>query len=240
MNIFPAIDLYEGKAVRLYKGRYDELTVYNNDPLSVALDFEAAGAKYLHLVDLEGARDGGTPNLEVIKKIREGTSLFIEVGGGIRSLSVIKKYLSAGVNRVILGTAALTDRDMLKEALSLYGEKIAVGADVKDGNIAIKGWTERSDVSLDEFMLDMQSLGVKTVICTDISKDGAMIGTNRELYRELSERYEIDIIASGGVSSLDDVRALTEMQLYGAIIGKAYYTGAIKLPEAIATAEGEK
>ena len=194
----------------------------------------------MHLVDLEGARDGGTPNLEVIKKIREGTSLFIEVGGGIRSLSVIKKYLSAGVNRVILGTAALTDRDMLKEALSLYGEKIAVGADVKDGNIAIKGWTERSDVSLDEFMLDMQSLGVKTVICTDISKDGAMIGTNRELYRELSERYEIDIIASGGVSSLDDVRALTEMQLYGAIIGKAYYTGAIKLPEAIATAEGEK
>ena len=240
MNIFPAIDLYEGKAVRLYKGRYDELTVYNNDPLSVALDFETAGAKFLHLVDLEGARDGGTPNLEVIKRIREGTSLFIEVGGGIRSLSVIEKYLSAGVNRVILGTAALTDRDMLKEALSLYGEKIAVGADVKDGNIAIKGWTERSDVSLDEFMLDMQSLGVKTVICTDISKDGAMIGTNRELYRELSGKYDIDIIASGGVSSLDDVRALSEMQLYGAIIGKAYYTGAISLPEAIALAGGEK
>ena len=240
MNIFPAIDLYEGKAVRLYKGRYDELTVYNNDPLSVALDFEAAGAKYLHLVDLEGARDGGTPNLEVIKRIREGTSLFIEVGGGIRSLAVIEKYLSIGVSRVILGTAALTDRDMLKSALALYGERIAVGADVKDGNIAIKGWTERSDVSLDEFMSDMQSLGVKTVICTDISKDGAMIGTNRELYRSLSEKYDIDIIASGGVSSLDDVRALTEMKLYGAIIGKAYYTGAIKLPEAIATAEGEK
>lgn len=240
MNIFPAIDLYEGKAVRLYKGLYDALTVYNNDPLAVALDFEAAGAKFLHLVDLEGARDGGTPNLEVIKRIREGTSLFIEVGGGIRSLSVIEKYLSAGVNRVILGTAALTDRDMLKEALSLYGEKIAVGADVKDGNIAIKGWTERSDVSLDEFMLDMQSLGVKTVICTDISKDGAMIGTNRDLYRELSKRYDIDIIASGGVSSLDDVRALSEMQLYGAIIGKAYYTGAISLSEAIALAGGEK
>ena len=240
MNIFPAIDLYEGKAVRLYKGRYDELTVYNNDPLSVALDFEAAGAKYLHLVDLEGARDGGTPNLEVIKRIREGTSLFIEVGGGIRSLSVIEKYLSIGVSRVILGTAALTDRDMLKTALSLYGEKIAVGADLKDGNIAIKGWTERSDVSVDAFMADMQSLGVKTVICTDISKDGAMIGTNRELYRSLSEKYDIDIIASGGVSSLDDVKALSEMQLYGAIIGKAYYTGAIKLPEAIATAEGEK
>ena len=239
MNIFPAIDLYEGKAVRLYKGRYDELTVYNNDPLSVALDFEAAGAKFLHLVDLEGARDGGTPNLEVIKRIREGTSLFIEVGGGIRSLSVIEKYLSAGVNRVILGTAALTDRDMLKTALSLYGEKIAVGADVKAGNIAIKGWTERSDVSLDEFMLDMQSLGVKTVICTDISKDGAMIGTNRELYRELSKGYDINIIASGGVSSLDDIRALTEMQLYGAIIGKAYYTGAIRLTEAIALAGGE-
>lgn len=240
MNIFPAIDLYEGKAVRLYKGRYDELTVYNNDPLSVALDFEAAGAKYLHLVDLEGARDGGTPNLDVIKKIREGTSLFIEVGGGIRSLAVIEKYLSIGVSRVILGTAALTDRDMLKSALALYGERIAVGADVKDGNIAIKGWTERSDVSLDEFMSDMQSLGVKTVICTDISKDGAMKGTNRELYRTLSEKYDIDIIASGGVSSLDDVRALTEMKLYGAIIGKAYYTGAIRLTEAIALAGGNK
>lgn len=240
MNIFPAIDLYEGKAVRLYKGRYDELTVYNNDPLSVALDFEAAGAKYLHLVDLEGARDGGTPNLEVIKRICEGTSLFIEVGGGIRSLSVIEKYLSIGVGRVILGTAALTDRDMLKTALSLYGEKIAVGADLKDGNIAIKGWTERSDVSVDAFMADMQSLGVKTVICTDISKDGAMKGTNRELYKELSERYDVDIIASGGVSSLDDVRALTEMQLYGAIIGKAYYTGAIELTEAIRLAEGGK
>ena len=240
MNIFPAIDLYEGKAVRLYKGRYDELTVYNNDPLSVALDFEAAGAKYLHLVDLEGARDGGTPNLEVIKRIREGTSLFIEVGGGIRSLSVIEKYLSIGVGRVILGTAALTDRDMLKTALSLYGEKIAVGADLKDGNIAIKGWTERSDVSVDAFMADMQSLGVKTVICTDISKDGAMKGTNRELYKELSERYDVDIIASGGVSSLDDVRALSRMQLYGAIIGKAYYTGAIELAEAIRLAEGGK
>lgn len=239
MNIFPAIDLYEGKAVRLYKGLYNEVTVYNNDPLSVALDFEAEGAKYLHLVDLEGARDGGTPNLEVIKRIREGTSLFIEVGGGIRSLSVIEKYLSAGIGRVILGTAALTDRDMLKEALSLYGERIAVGADVKDGNIAIKGWTERSDVSLDEFMSDMQALGVKTVICTDISKDGAMIGTNRELYRELSGKYDIDIIASGGVSSLEDVRALTEMKLYGAIIGKAYYTGAIKLCEAIELAGGK-
>ena len=240
MNIFPAIDLYEGKAVRLYKGLYNELTVYNNDPLSVALDFEAAGAKYLHLVDLEGARDGGTPNLEVIKRIREGTSLFIEVGGGIRSLAVIEKYLSIGVSRVILGTAALTDRDMLKSALALYGERIAVGADVKDGNIAIKGWTERSDVSLDEFMSDMQSLGVKTVICTDISKDGAMKGTNRELYRTLSEKYDIDIIASGGVSSLDDVRALTEIKLYGAIIGKAYYTGAIRLTEAIALAGGNK
>lgn len=239
MNIFPAIDLYEGKAVRLYKGLYNEVTVYNNDPLSVALDFEAEGAKYLHLVDLEGARDGGTPNLEVIKRIREGTSLFIEVGGGIRSLSVIEKYLSAGIGRVILGTAALTDRDMLKEALSLYGERIAVGADVKDGNIAIKGWTERSDVSLDEFMSDMQALGVRTVICTDISKDGAMIGTNRELYRELSGKYDIDIIASGGVSSLEDVRALSEMKLYGAIIGKAYYTGAIKLREAIELAGGK-
>ena len=237
MKIFPAIDLYGGKAVRLYKGDYDKLTVYSDDPLSVARDFERLGAKFIHMVDLEGARDGGTPNLETVRSIVENTNLYVEIGGGIRSLEVIERYLSIGVGRVILGTAALLDGELLSEALSRFGERIAVGADVKDGNIAIKGWTERSEVTLDSFMSRMQSLGVRTVICTDISKDGAMMGTNRQLYRELSEKYSIDIIASGGVTDLEDVRALSDMRLYGAIIGKAYYVGSIRLDEAIAIAD---
>ena len=233
MRIFPAIDIIGGKAVRLFKGDYAAMTVYNDDPSAVARDFASAGAEYLHLVDLEGAKTGGTPNIETIKKIRAATTAFIELGGGIRSLEVVEKYLSAGVNRVILGTAAVTDPDFLREALSRYGEKIAVGVDIKDGKVAIKGWTESSDLDAIRFCSELVGLGVKTIICTDISKDGAMLGTNRELYRVLSEKFPIDIVASGGVSSLDDVRALAELGIYGAIIGKAYYTGAISLKEAI-------
>lgn len=239
MKIFPAIDLYGGKAVRLYKGNYDEMTVYSDNPLSVARDFEAAGAKHIHIVDLEGAKDGTTPNLSVVKSIAENTGLFVEIGGGIRSLDTLKRYLSAGVDRVILGTAAVTDEAFLKAAVSLYGEQVAVGADVKDGYIAIKGWTEKSNYTLDAFFAKMQTIGVKTVICTDISKDGAMSGTNREMYKSLSEKYTVNVIASGGVSSLEDVSALKDMKLYGAIIGKAYYTGAINLNEAIRIAEND-
>ncbi len=237
MNIFPAIDLYDKKAVRLFKGDYKQMTVYSDNPLAVAMDFERAGASFIHIVDLEGAKDGTTPNLSVVEAVAKGTSLFVEIGGGIRSLEVVKRYLDAGVGRVILGTAAVNDPEFLSEAVALYGEKIAVGADVKDGYIAIKGWTEKSEYTLDAFLEKMQGLGVRTVICTDISKDGAMMGTNRELYLALSEKYSIDIIASGGVSSLDDIRALAEMKLYGAIIGKAYYTGAIDLKEAITLAK---
>ena len=239
MKIFPAIDLYGGKAVRLYKGNYDEMTVYSDNPLSVARDFEAAGAKHIHIVDLEGAKDGTTPNLSVVKSIAENTGLFLEIGGGIRSLDTLERYLSAGVDRVILGTAAVTDEAFLKEAVSLYGEQVAVGADVKDGYIAIKGWTEKSNYTLDAFFAKMQTIGVKTVICTDISKDGAMSGTNREMYESLSGKYTVNVIASGGVSSLEDVSALKDMKLYGAIIGKAYYTGAINLNEAIRIAEND-
>ena len=233
MRIFPAIDLYGGNAVRLYKGLYTEMTVYSEDPAAVAEDFLSAGAEYIHIVDLEGAKDGTTPNLDTVKKIVERTGLFAEVGGGIRSMDVLERYFSAGVSRAILGTAAVNDEDFLLSALAKYGENIAVGADVKDGYIAIKGWTEQSPYTLDAFLDKMQSIGVKTVICTDISKDCAMIGTNREMYRALSEKYSIDIIASGGVSSLDDVTALRDMGVYGAIIGKAYYTGAIDLATAI-------
>ncbi len=233
MFIFPAIDLYDKKAVRLYKGDYQQMTVYSENPIEIARDFEAAGAKYIHMVDLEGARDGSTPNLEIVADMAQNTSLFVEIGGGIRNMATVEKYLSAGVSRVILGTAAVNNEEFLREAVAKHGERIAVGADVKDGYIAIKGWLEQSAYTLEAFMEKMQSIGVKTVICTDISKDGAMKGTNRELYRELSAKFSMDIVASGGVSTLEDVKALAAMNLYGAIIGKAYYTGAINLKEAI-------
>ena len=233
MKIFPAIDLYEGKAVRLLKGDYNAVTVYSENPLEIAKDFENSGATELHTVDLEGARDGGTPNIEIIKSFVENTNLNVEVGGGIRSMDTVKAYLDAGVTRVILGTAAVTDREFLQEAVDTYGDKIAVGADIKDGKVAIKGWVEKSEYNTFEFFEMLEEIGVSTVICTDISKDGAMQGTNRELYKDLSEKFSVNIIASGGVSSLDDVKALNEMNLFGAIIGKAYYTGAIKTNEAL-------
>ena len=233
MIIFPAIDLYEGKAVRLYKGDYQNMTVYSERPSEVALAFKAAGVKWIHVVDLEGAKDGTTPNLSTVERIVKESGLSVEIGGGIRSIGVLDKYFSVGVSRAILGTAAVTDEQFLKAALSKYGERIAVGADVKDGFICVKGWIEKTEYTLDAFFDKMQTLGVKTVICTDISKDGAMKGTNLSMYRELSEKYSIQIIASGGVSSMDDLLRLSEMNIYGAIIGKAYYVGAIDLKEAI-------
>lgn len=237
MYIFPAIDLYEGKAVRLYKGDYAQMTVYSDDPVSVARDFAAKGARFIHLVDLEGAKSGTTPNLETVRAIVQATDLFAEVGGGVRSMETIEAYLDAGVKRVILGTAAVTDEDFLYRATRAFGERIAVGADVKDGKIAIRGWTETSDLSPDAFCRRMQQLGVETVICTDVSKDGAMMGANHALYRMLCDEFDMQLIASGGVSSIEDVRRLSELGLYGAIIGKAYYTGAISLSEAIEVAQ---
>lgn len=232
MKLFPAIDLYEGKAVRLYKGDYTQMTVYSDDPASIATDFAASGATCIHIVDLEGAKSGTTPNFDTVCKIKATSGLFCEVGGGIRSMDVIDKYLSAGIDRVILGTAAVGNLDFVKSAVDKYGERIAVGADLKDGYVAVKGWIEKTDLSCEDFFRQMQDVGVKTVICTDISKDGAMMGTNLELYRTLSQKFSMQIVASGGVSSLEDVKHLSEMGLYGAIIGKAYYTGAINLKEA--------
>lgn len=237
MKIFPAIDLYEGKAVRLYKGDYNQITVYSDNPIEIAKDFESQGATELHTVDLEGARDGGTPNIGIIKSFVENTSLNVEVGGGIRSMDVVKAYLDAGVRRVILGTAAVTDEAFLLDAVKQYGDRIAVGADIKDGMVAIKGWVEKSQYTTFEFFEKLSKIGVSTVICTDISKDGAMQGTNRELYKELSAKFNVNIIASGGVSSLDDIRALSDMDMYGAIIGKAYYTGALKISDALEVAK---
>ena len=233
MLIFPAIDLYDGKAVRLYKGDYNNMTVYSDSPVSVALDFVKAGATCIHMVDLEGARDGTTPNLAIVREIAQKTPLFTEIGGGIRSMDTVRAYLDAGVDRVILGTAAVTDPAFLKAALAEYGERIAVGVDIKNGKVAIKGWLETAEDDALTFCEKMQALGVRTIISTDISKDGAMMGANHALYRTLSERLQLQIVASGGVSSLEDVKRLRAQNLYGAIIGKAYYTGAIKLSEAI-------
>ena len=237
MLIYPAIDLYEQQAVRLFKGDYAQKTVYSENPVEVARDFKAAGATHIHLVDLEGAKLGTTPNLSVIVNIKKETGLFTEVGGGIRSMETIDTYLSASIDRVILGTAAVTEEGFVERAVAKYGDKIAVGIDIKDGFVAIKGWTEKSQWDAFAFCEKMQKIGVKTMICTDISKDGAMQGTNRALYKQLSEKFSMQIIASGGVSSMEDVKALRQMELYGAIIGKAYYTGAINLKETIEVAK---
>ena len=233
MLIFPAIDLYEKKAVRLFKGDYENMTVYSENPIEIAQDFVNAGATHIHVVDLEGAKDGTTPNISVVRQIAAETDLFIEIGGGIRDMDTVDAYLSSGVSRVILGTAAVNDREFLTAAVKKYGDKIAVGADVKDGYIAIKGWLESSALTLDDFLQEMEKIGVKYIICTDISKDGAMRGTNLELYSQLSQKYSMNITASGGVSTLDDVKKLNELNLYGAIIGKAYYIGAIDLKDAL-------
>ncbi len=237
MNIFPAIDLFGGNAVRLYKGDYNQMTIYNPDPAAVAADFKAAGAEFIHMVDLEGAKTGETPNLETICRIKEQTGLFCQVGGGIRNMEVVDRYLNAGVDRVILGTAAVSDPEFAREAAEKWGKKIAIGADIKDGFVAIKGWTEKSNLTAQDFCLKMQSFGIGTVICTDISKDGAMQGTNHELYDQLSKELDMQIIASGGVSSMEDIIRLKNSGIYGAIIGKAYYTGAIDLQKAIEVAK---
>ncbi len=237
MIILPAIDLLGGEAVRLYKGDYERKTVYSSHPEEVAKAFRDAGAAYMHVVDLDGARTGATTNLSVIEKIVNESGIFVEVGGGIRTMEAIEGYLSIGVGRVILGTAAVTNRELLLEAVGKYGDKIAVGADLHDGYVAVNGWISKTEISADDFFSDMEKLGVSTIICTDISRDGAMKGTNLALYRELSLKYCVNIIASGGVSSLDDVKALRAMSIYGAIIGKAYYTGAIDLKEALEAAK---
>ncbi|MBO4939471.1 MAG: 1-(5-phosphoribosyl)-5-[(5-phosphoribosylamino)methylideneamino]imidazole-4-carboxamide isomerase [Clostridia bacterium] len=237
MKIFPAIDLYDQKAVRLYKGDYAQMTVYSDDPVAIAKEFERQGATCIHVVDLEGAKNGTPAHLNVVENIAKQTNLFMETGGGIRNLQTVEAYLSRGASRVILGTSAVTDEAFLKEALDKYGEKIAVGADIADGKIAIKGWKEKSEYTADDFLRKMQNLGVKTIICTDISKDGAMRGTNLALYKEIGEKYDLNVIASGGVSNIEDVKALAEMGTYGAIIGKAYYIGAIDLAQAIEVAK---
>ncbi len=236
MLIFPAIDLYEKKAVRLLRGDYAKMTVYSENPSLVAKDFKEKGAEWVHLVDLEGAKSGETPNFDVVEKIKRESGLLCEIGGGIRSMETCKRYIDAGIDRVILGTAAVKDEAFVREAASRYGDKIAVGVDIRDGYAAVSGWTEKSSVRAYDLCEKMQKIGVKTLICTDISKDGAMQGTNAELYRKLSNELDMQIVASGGVSSIEDIERLAALSLYGAIVGKAYYTGAIDLRHAIEVA----
>ena len=237
MFILPAIDLYDKKAVRLYKGDYKQMTIYSENPVEVARAFRMAGAEYIHMVDLEGALDGTTPNFEVVAAVAKESGLKVEIGGGIRTEETVKRYLDAGVERVILGTAALMDEAFLQDMVDSYGKHIAVGVDCRDGYVAIRGWTEVSNVSCEDFLNKLQTIGVKTVICTDISKDGAMSGTNRELYKYLNATFDLNLIASGGVTDLSDIEALRDMGMYGAIVGKAYYTGAIDLKEALKIAK---
>ncbi|MBQ2255303.1 MAG: 1-(5-phosphoribosyl)-5-[Clostridia bacterium] len=234
MILFPAIDLIGGKAVRLTKGDYTQMTVYNDNPVAVAQSFETAGATHIHVVDLEGARDGTTPNYETVCAIIKNTSLKLEIGGGIRDMHTVEKYLQAGAFRVILGTAALTDPDFLMAAVAKYGDKIAVGADLRDSMVATHGWLQTSNISGADFIRSMQAVGVRVIICTDISKDGVMGGTNRALYESLQVEFpQMCFTASGGISDIETVKALANMHMYGAILGKALYTGAIDLAQAV-------
>ena len=233
MILFPAVDIYEGKAVRLLQGDYSRMTVYEDDPLNAVLRFRHAGSEWIHIVDLEGARDGETPNFDTVLRLKEKSGLRAEIGGGIRCMETVDRYLSAGLDRVILGTAALKDEEFLRKALARYGDRIAVGVDILDSKVAIRGWREKSETDAFVFCERLEEMGLRTLISTDISRDGAMRGTNKKLYKQLQERFSMDIVASGGVSSLDDIRSLADLGLYGAIIGRALYTGDIDLREAI-------
>ena len=233
MILFPAIDILGTKAVRLYKGDYNQVTVYSDKPWEFAEDFVSQGCSAIHIVDLDGARSGETVNIETVKKISEVKGLYSEIGGGIRNMETVEKYLDAGVSRVILGTAALQNPVFLKEAVKKYGSKIAVGVDLKDGKVTVKGWLETSEKDGIEFLKELEDIGVENVIVTDISRDGAMKGTNVELYKRIKNEVSLKVTASGGVSSMEDIKALKALDIYGAIIGKAYYTGAIKLEEAL-------
>ncbi|MDR0446562.1 MAG: 1-(5-phosphoribosyl)-5-[(5-phosphoribosylamino)methylideneamino]imidazole-4-carboxamide isomerase [Oscillospiraceae bacterium] len=236
MLLLPAIDLYDGRAVRLTRGDYAQMTVYDDDPTARARVFSASGAHWLHVVDLEGARDGTTPNFDCIARLIATSGMSVEIGGGIRDADTARRYIDAGAARVILGTAAVASPELVARLTAELGEKIAVGVDLRDGRVAVKGWTETTDLAALDFCLELEALGVKTVICTDISKDGLLSGANIKLYGSLSQRLTLSLIASGGVSSLADIAALRDIGLYGAILGKALYEGRIDLAEALKTA----
>lgn len=238
MKIFPAIDLCGGKVVRLFKGDYGQVTEYNKDAVETAKEFYDRGARYLHIVDLDGAKDGSTRNFELIEAITKATGMYCEVGGGIRSMDSIAAYLNSGAGRVILGTAAINNPALLEEALTKYGEKIAVGVDTKNGLVAVKGWTELTETEGVGFCRELYSKGVKNVIYTDISKDGTLAGTNIEAYRELAKIEGLNITASGGISSIEEIVILDKIGTSSAILGKALYEGVLDLRAVIESVGG--
>ncbi len=240
MILYPAIDVYGEKAVRLTRGEYAQMTVYSDDVPAIARSFRDAGARRMHMVDLEGAKTGGTPNFGVIARTVSESGLFAEVGGGIRSEEVVKRYLDAGISRVILGTAAARDPAFLAGMLEKYGEKIAVGVDIKDGYVATHGWTQTTDETCGQAFSRLEKLGVRTVILTDISRDGMLAGANNQMYAQLAEKTAVDIIASGGVSTREDIRALAALGIHGAILGKALYEKKITLSDALCAAGGKE
>jgi len=233
MIILPAIDIKDGQCVRLYHGDYAQVSTYDADPVKVAQRWQSAGASWLHVVDLDGAAVGRPINIEVIRKMRDKTSLHIELGGGMRSLKHIGQMLDAGIDRVILGTVAITDRALLEEALARWGERIAVGLDARNGQVAISGWRETSQVQATSLATELGEIGVQRFIYTDITRDGALKGPNLDALREIQQVISCSLIASGGVSSIDDLRSIAALGIEGAIVGKALYTGDVDLAAAI-------
>ena len=241
MRIYPALDIKDGKAVRLVQGKFDEVTVFNDNPAEAAKAWAEAGANYIHIVDLDGARYGKSFIIDILKEISSKYNIPVQTGGGVRTIEDIRERIESGAARVIIGTAAVENPQLVREAIKLYGDKIAVGVDAKNGMVAIKGWEEVSDVSAVDLCLEMKKLGVKTIIYTDISKDGMMCGPNIEATKELIEKTGMEIIASGGVSKIDDLENVFKINAQGVIIGKALYNGAINLSDAIDKFEkGEK
>lgn len=237
MQIFPATDILGGKVVRLTKGDYNQVKIYADSPTEMALEFMKDGATNLHMVDLDGAKDGAPVNFEAIREAAKIKNLFIEVGGGIRDMKRVEDYLSLGVKRVILGTAAIRNYPFVEEAVKEFGNAIAVGVDAKEGFVAVSGWQETTSVKSVEFCKKLRYTGVATVIYTDISKDGMLSGTNLEVYGELSEIKGLDIVASGGITFVNEIEKLRDMNIYGAIVGKAVYEGKLSLKDALKAAE---
>lgn len=233
MQIFPAVDIKDKKAVRLTRGDYDQMKVYSSDPQEVAKSFASAGAKNVHLVDLDGAKDGCLANFDVIKSIVETCGLFVEVGGGVRDEERIAKYLDCGAGRVIIGTAAVENFEFVKNAVKRFGNAVAVGVDAKDERVAIHGWKTVTDVDSLEFCKRLRDAGVATVIYTDVAKDGVMQGTNLQVYEKLAAIKGLNVIASGGITFLDELKQLSAMGIHGAILGKALYEGVLDLREAL-------
>jgi phosphoribosylformimino-5-aminoimidazole carboxamide ribotide isomerase len=240
MQIYPATDILGGKVVRLTKGDYNQVKIYVDSPAEMALEFMKDGATNLHMVDLDGAKDGAPVNFDAIREAAKIDGLFIEVGGGIRNMQRIEDYLNLGVKRVILGTAAVRNYPFVEEAVKEFGNAVAVGVDAKEGFVAVSGWQETTTVNSVEFCKKLRDTGVSTVIYTDISKDGMLSGTNLEIYKELSEIKGLDIVASGGITFAHEIETLTEMGIYGAIVGKAVYEGKLSLKDALAAAGGTK